>query len=418
MREPFTKEQLEELWRRLFPGSFTIPIETEAGGQGFDVYAQQAAQFERAQESIAVTQQAYYLRPHSTQIRPEAMGARAAVGELVFTRVAPAAGAVTIPAGTLFVAIAQNSRGVEVEVGEFLLLEAVTFPAGGLGPIRGDIVCTRVGYQGNLPPESVTRFKSVGTALVSPANVIAANTIQDTGIPDRFLRTMVGRYLRLTSGTNASAVPKRILSVSEVTLNSVVVDGPSMVFPSASVAEVLEFSDLGISIAQPAPTFGGRHGWLDAIGEDRNTRRQAGETDEAYRLRLTYLDDVVSPAAINRICARILTPYGINWRILETRDPNGLIGFTWDLHPYDWGTVANGIVWAPDTRFFVVLVGASGAGEFGFPYDQPFRNNAWDLLPYDGYPAGYYGVIASLYQAIDQAREAGVGFTIVRDFSL
>lgn len=418
MREPFSEEQLLDLWRRLFPGSFTIPIEQEAGGQGLDVYAQQAAQFARLEEGMAVTSQAYYLRPHSTQIRPESMGARAAVGEVVFSRTAPAAGAVTLPAGTVLLGIALNSRGEEVEVGQFFILSDVVFAAGSLGPVTSDIVCTRVGYQGNLPAGSVTRFKALGTALISPANVTAANTIQDTGVPDRFLSTMVGRYLRLTSGTNASAVPKRILSVSELTPASVVVDGPSMVFPSASVAEVLEFSDLGITITQPDALTGGRHGWLDAIGADRNSPRQANEDDDAYRLRLTYLDDVVSPAAINRICARILTPLGINWRILETRDPLSLIGFTWDLHPYDYGNLQNGVVWAPETRFFVVLVGAGNQGEFGFPYDQPFPNNAWDLLPYDGYPIGYYAAIGALYQAIDQAREAGVGFVIVRDFTL
>jgi hypothetical protein len=414
--QPLTHDQLLALWRRLFPAAYTVPIEEENNGQGLDVFAQQAAQFARGADAAAVTTQAYYLRPHSSQVRPEAMGALAATGTVEFTRAAPAAGAITIPVGTVLLAVEPDSRGGEAEIGEFRLTSAVVLPAGVLGPISAPVACLRVGYQGNVPANTVVRFQPLGTASV-PATVGAGNAVTDTGVPDRFQASFVGRYVRFVGGLNSGTVPRRVLSFG---LGTIVVDGPALAFPDTSTVEVEEWADLSITLAQPAPMAGGRHGWLDAIAEDRGTSRQFGETDEDLRLRLTNLADVVSPAAISRAAARVLDPFGIPWRLLETRDPASLVGMVWDFHAFDYGTISNGVVFAPATRVFVLLVGNSGLGEFGFPYDTPYPpgGNAWDFGCMDGYPAGYYGLLASLWAAIEQTRAAGVGWLLVRDLTL
>jgi len=427
--QPLTQAQLLDLWRRLFPRSFTVPIEEEQGGQGLDIYAQQAAQFARAANAAAITTQAYYLKPHSTQVRPEAAGERAATGLVEFYRSAPAAGPITLPIGTVLVGEARDSRGVTVEVGEFALVASVTLPAGSLGPTVATVQATRPGYQGNVPARTVVRFKPLGRASVA-CSVGAGNVLTDTGVPDRFTEAMIGQYVRLVGGLNSGAVPRQVIgpvAVPAPGITSVVVDGPALVFPDTTTAEVEEFGDLGVTVTQPADFTGGRHGWLDAIGADRNAGRMSGEDDEAYRLRLCTLDDTISPAAIMRILTRILDPLGIPWRFKETRDPTGLIGMVWDFHAFDYGTLANGVVFAPATRFFVVCVGVSSLGEFGFPYSTPFlpplppppsRGNAWDFGAFDGYPAGYYAALAALWSAIDRARAAGIGWVLVFDPTL
>ena len=412
---PLTQPQLLDLWRRLFPASYTTPIEDANNGQGFDVPSQQAAQFSRAADAAAVTSQAYYLRPHSDQVRPEAAGERAATGTVEFTRAAPAAGKVTLPAGTTLLAIELDTVGGLAEVGRFALTADLTLAAGTFGPTPATVTAARVGYQGNVPSRAIVAFASLGTASVA-CTVGAGNVLTDTGIPDSFGPAMLGRYVRLVGGLNGGAVPRR---VTAYTPGQVTVDGPALLFPDTSTAEVEEWADLGITVSQPGDLTGGRSGFLDAIARDRGVSRQAGESDYDLRARLVALADTISPAAVMRAAARVLDPLGLAWRFLETRDPATLIGMTWDLHAFDYGTISDGVVFAPATRFFVLAVAASGAGEFGFPFDTPFPGaNAWDVGCFDGYPAGFLASLLSLWNAVEGARAAGVGWALVIDPTL
>lgn len=76
--------------------------------------------------------------------------------------------------------------------------------------------------------------------------------------------------------------------------------------------------DRTIKVRQHADCAGGYPAWLDGHGETRGTIRAAGETDDAYRLRVRSLPDVVTPAAIRRMLTRVLTPTGISWQLIET----------------------------------------------------------------------------------------------------
>ena len=421
--EPSTKDDLLDLWRSLFPRSYTVPIEEGNNGQGLDIYAQQAAQFSRLSEAIAVSTQAYYLRPHSSQVRPEAAGERRATGSVEVRRIGSAVGSLTLIAGTRLVVRERNSDGVEVDGVTFATSADATIPAGTLGPVTVPVTAERPGYQGNVTAESISAFAERGRATIPAAVVGAANDISDTPIPDFFTLAMIGQYVRIIGGPNAGTFPRRILSVTQGSPNVAVVDGPALVPGATTQVEVEEFADLSLTVSQPTATSGGRHGWLDAIGRDRGTGRAPGETDEDYRRRLVALPDVVSPAAILRILARILTPLGIGYAFSETRDPATLIGMIWDFHAFDYGTLVDGVVFAPATRFFLVRVGLGGEGEFGMPYDAPYPSNAYDapgaaLNFYDGYPAEYRALIEALYQSIERARAAGVGWALVSDPTL
>lgn len=397
------------------PPQFTEPIESQADGQGMDVVAQSAAIMHRSNDAVATTTQAYYLRPHSGQDGPPAAGAEPAIGIITITRSAPAIGPITIPAGTIVVATIRHPDGTTSDGERFQTRNPLTIPSGDTQAYSIDIVAMRVGYQGNLDAGQIDHFYLRGRANVPNAFAYTTNTIDDSGVPDQFTQSMIGQYLRFLNGPNVNAVPRQILSFSG---NSVVVDGPALVSGIGDV-EVEEWADLGLSIDQPINTFNGRHGWLDAVGQDRNVSRVSGESDEAFRSRIVNLADTISPAAIRRICARILTPFGIPFELLEA-GTDGL-GLILDDGPYDDEALTSWYV--PGTRFFVISVGNGNLGEFGFAFDATDQINAYDVTGntppvvnfYDGSPVVYLQAIQSLWQALNDARAAGVGFAIVRD---
>ena len=419
-----TQDQLLDLIRKIFPADYVVTIETEGEGRGWDVFVQQAAQLSRDATAINTTTQAYYLRYHSSQTDAPASGGVKATGQISLTRSPPLAGDIVLSQGTLVSSFQKNIRGQWVEGPVFELLADVTLPAGSTSAVVAQVQCTREGYQGNLPANRISEFTLLGRAYIEGASVTAANTIQDQGIPDRFTEAMVGRYIEFVTGSNATTYPRKILAVSRGTVSVITVDGPALTFPDTANIRVLEYADLNISIDQPDPTENGKNAFLDAIGRDRNTGRVSGEPDDAYRLRLSYLADIISPGAIDRICARILSPFGIHYRILETRDPNGLWGFVYDLDPYDYGSISTGNVMLGSVcglvRFFVILVGVGNQGEFGAPYDATNspNPNAWDEMFFDGSPVEYLSTIGALYDAVEAARAAGICWQLILDPSL
>jgi hypothetical protein len=157
-----------------------------------------------------------------------------------------------------------------------------------------------------------------------------------------------------------------------------------------------------------------------------------GETDQQYADRIMHLADNISPAAIERTVGAILDPLGIGWCLKETADLETLMGFTFDVHPWDFGGlehvtlapnsayVGQGAVWlGPATvrRFFILCVDRSLLVEFGFGYDHGGIHplNAWDLGGYDGFAAGLGIAVARVREAVRQTRAAGVRFDVLVD---
>jgi hypothetical protein len=179
--------------------------------------------------------------------------------------------------------------------------------------------------------------------------------------------------------------------------------------------------EYGLELVQLADLSGGRHGTLDAIGQERLLPRVRGEEDLDYAYRLSALPDVVSPKAIARICAQILSPYDIAFEVLETQE--ALLGFVLDDTPLDAGSLVVGDPWRgrllltnnASKRFFVVLVEAHDFGG-GLPFDA----EADDLInAFDAATTGadvvnplYNRLLDTLHQAIEAARMAGVGWRL------
>lgn len=431
--QPLSHDDLLALWRTLFPASYTRPLETESDGLGADYVHVQASQMSRAAAGADTTFGAIYLRPHSDQTAPPAAGAARAATTVLVARAAPTLGDITLIAGVELRSLFHTPQGGVIEGPRFVVAEDTRLAAGSLGPFSVPVVASRVGFAGNVPAGSIADFAPRGTASVVGATVLAGNVLRDNAGAsggDRITPQMIGQYVRLVGGVNGGTTARRIVSVTQPTVTDpyayAVLDGAALVAPDTLTrADVVEFADLGLSVTQPADAAGGVDGFLDAIGDERNMPRQLGEGDDAYRLRLSSLADIVSPGAIARIASRILSPFGIPWKLVETRDTGTLIGLVWDYHAFDYGSVTDGVVFAPPTRYFAIVVGTGNQGEFGFPYDSTALGltNAYDAPGgahdfYDGFPVGYYSAISALWATVDRARAAGVAWDLILDPTL
>lgn len=428
----FDRDFYLELWRRVLASDYVLGIEEGGNGQGLDVPAVLAAMWERYEEAINVTQQAYYLKAHSTQTGEPASGAQFAAGSVEMRRAGNAEGVVTIPAGTVVEAHLLGSRGQDILQATFAVLVDVTLPAGDPGPVTLAIEATRAGRESNVAAGKIDRFAELGRAEIS-CTPIAVNELRDTGAPDVFSEAMVGRYVRLVGLPSGVTFPRRITSVIAGATNRATVDPP--LDPgdvgAAITAEVEEWADLGLTVVNPQPTTGGRHAMLDQIGADRAAGRAAGESDASYRDRLAVLEDIISPAAIERIATRVLAPLGVAFQLLETR--REITGGIWDVDPWDVGGVfeippgvlpgadsqvfAGGHVWlsgAELTRFFMLHVAPGNHGEFGGAWDV----DPWDEHAWDGFPVVYNAAIGALHHQIAKAKLGGVRFVIARNFAL
>lgn len=440
--KPFTQEDYLALWRSVLPKFYTDPIEHEGEGRGFDVPSSQAAIFARIESAANVSQQAYFLRPHSTQTGEIARSANKARGPVFISRLEAGLGSILIPAGTPFEAEQLGGAGEVVSLGRYYLLSAVTLTSGSLGPLQGTVEAEFAGYTGNLEfPGQIVRFAPLGRATVrasanSTSRLIRSVSAAEATRWDVFTPEHLGRYVRLVQLVDpllSSSEPRRVIATW--------MSGGEMgvtVTPALAVAdvgkefqvEVEEWEDLGLTVAQPQPILGGRSDALGAIATDRGVGRVAGETDDQLADRLLYLEDTISPAAIERIVGAILDPLEIGWCLKETADVETLMGFTFDVHPWDAGSlqridkvpnsqlVGQGAVWlGPSTsvRFFIVCIDRSGLGEFGFGYDYSEYSapNAWDVGAYDGSPLGWHAAAGRVQEAVNQARAAGVGFRVM-----
>lgn len=418
--ELISKADLEEVWRRVLPKSYTRPIETEADGQGFDIVSAQAAIWARVDEAVNRMTQAAFLKAHSLQTEEPAMGARRATGNALVARAAPTDFDITLPAGTELQATFVDMNG-ETQLGPIARLTSeLEMLAGSIGPFGTAIEASRPGFHGNI--QAVSSFVLLGRATIELATVIlAGNDVENAGTEDIFTVGMSGtQYLRFDSGPNAGETRRIVGTFLQADgRQGATVDGAPLLVGAGS-ASVLEHEDMGLTVSKGFCT-GGRDAWLDALGEERAVYRRLAEGDELYRARACALADTISPAAIMRICSRVLGPLGIGWLLKETRDIGGLPGLILDLHPHDFGDVSDGQVLLDSrcgaVRFFVICVGPSSLGEFGAPNDAlaPPNPNALEVMFLDGYPATWAGALGALWQELFAARAAGICFSIQFD---
>lgn len=479
-----TKDEYVNLWRLLFPLSYTDPLETEDEGQGADMVHAYGAIFAEVDEATKVTTSAYYLKPHSTQQAPPASLASKSTGGVQLNRVGPSQFALKLEAGRQLQAREQNSLGDIVDLDVVVTTTEVNFLAGEVlprgpsldggatpGAILDPVPCESLleGHDQNFPPGYITSFVELGRATIPEADapdVFLLQSVPQADSQDTFNVGMIGRFCRvLNSADPTDADPRLIVGFSgtgnPADVNTLIIDPPLSASGLTGLrVEIEEYADVGITVSQPSAFENGAFGWLEEIGRERDTGLVPGETQEAFRTRLCNLADTVAPAALVRICERIMSPIGVECVIYEVGRVNsigalqGLPGFIYDdfgdlgddaaaaklsaydldqsgipgLKPIDGVYLSN----AASKRFFVACVGRSGAGDFGLMYDDApgtfGSTNAYDMgesgstIPgvgaYDGFPAVFESKVLELVRAFNQARGGGIGFAVLVDPTL
>lgn len=207
--------------------------------------------------------------------------------------------------------------------------------------------------------------------------------------------------------------------------------------PELATAEwaVVSWADV-IGVTNPEQPSRGRSPTLDEVGAERKVYRNPGEGDDVYRQRVATPADVVSPNAIRRAANRVLAPLGISACLREV-GTELLRGFF-----YDAGSSSDAVQnpdenfaydmdpeQRPEDRFrvyldlvefrafFMVGVPTLVTGDSGLVYDAIVDRNAYDALvpsenAYDGSTTRADEVYDSVYNSVDRARAAGVGFVL------
>ena len=431
-----TEDDLVQLWAKVVDPSYARPI-IAADSVGEDVSRMQAVQFSAVDFGQMVSTQAYYLLPHSDQLAPPSSGEAYATTTLLVSRLGTVEGEATLAQGTPFQAYQTSSLGTQLDFGEYVSTQDVVFPAGERGPLPVPVRYEVPGTSGNQQAGSVSSFVDFSTSTID-VDVMSTTTLRDVptalGLRDQFTEDMVGRFLvfpELAPPLNVGTYPRRIVSVTVGATSGL--PGTAIIDPPLPVAlvgqrftvTIPKLDDL-FTVEMPDAAVGGLDATLDAIGAERNTPRAAGETDERYRERLSNLADTISPGAIMRICERILGD--CPWKFIETRGP-GLTGFFYGDEPltgnipqtaWDYGDlISDGSVWAPVSWYFAIIVGPCSINPLGLAFDalNPPVPNAWDWAEaaYDMLDWDYLALINALWNEINAARAAGVGFEIIYD---
>jgi hypothetical protein len=409
-----TKEDLIQLWRDTMDDAYTVPIEEEDNGRGLDIISGIAEIWAKVSLSTDISTQTFYLLPHSTQTQLPAAGATQAVGNVILDREYPKYGDIELEDGDVLEVSQLGTKGETVVVADIELTSDQSLIEGLPSPVTTAVNAVRTGYQTNGAPRRTVVFKRKTTLAISNVTVLA-NTLTDDGGIDRFDETMVGSYVRFTSGTNASTYPRRITSAS---LGTVIVDGTPLVSGTNSV-EVVDINEIGVTAELDGELSGGTHGWLDALGLERLIARNPYESDNSYRFRIVKIPDLISPNAIIRAVSRVFRPYNYNFSFLEMRNPGDIPGAFWDIDPFDDPNAGfpdgNGKVMFGDGfqyRGFIILVESETTGDFGGPWDtnpatSGHPSNAWDYTPFDGYAVTFAQVLDDMVKEVQKSKSAG-----------
>ncbi len=468
--EASSKEDYIELWRKINPSSYVESIESAGHGEGLDIPSLMAAQWSKIDQVTHDCYQAYYIKEHSSATGDISSGAVKSTGVLKAYRDPPLKGPITLLTGQIIIAYATDPDGQEATLSRYQITKDIILDSA--GPIDIPIIAELPGASWNIEgvpdlneydwgkgeiddpkapfpgspygtgPSPWARFRTQDRANGREEGVILTSVSSVIGDVDTiFSLEDIGKSFVFDGlSTFEDGIQRRIVSVTgtniisftpalETTIND----------PSTMLFKTVE--DLGVRIIQDyspdGDITGGRAPTLDAIGSDRNVPRTAGEIDDDYRLRVCRIPDVVSPNAIQDIVDSILTPCGIRFTISETADIDSLIGFTWDLHPYDFGQitpivkptdseyVGQGGVWlseAHQLRFFLITVSCPETADLsGLAYDDGPLPNAYDEQHYNAATIteeGYLSCITQVYKEVDAARGAGVGFFIIQNCEL
>lgn len=422
MAFPITVDEFLRIWEQVLDPSYTGPMLLVGDDSGFEMYRAHAEMCARTSLAVDITTQALFILPSSIQTNPPAAGGAKATATLTVSRTASFQIELSFIAGRV---------AFTDEVGRQFVVTVDTVLAAGAVSVGVPVEAVRQGYSWNVLEEEVDEFVQPGKDFTNLGGTVTTTPVTgqltDTGAPDHFIEPHIGQYLQFIAGSNLGSI-RRIedWTNNEDGTHTITLDNGATLIPEAGTAgwRILAWdTDLFLSVTNAADASGGRTGMLDVLGRGRRMIRQDGEEDEAYRLRIATLPDVVSPCAIVRAANRILAPLGEKVCLREV-GTDALRGFFWDEDPWD-----NDFSVRPEQKFnvwfdftdmrafFLLGVPNRTDGEFGFFYDEGFVN-AYDAAPalafYDGFPAIYWlQTLGAIHDQVTKVKAGGVGFEII-----
>jgi hypothetical protein len=244
------------------------------------------------------------------------------------------------------------------------------------------------------------------------------------------------------NGVDAYWVRVRVAAVTSVTTSPVASYVVPLCFQPLNIEDltiewaVRDWKDLGMTITAAKHYSLGRDDDLGLLGDNRGMYRQDGETEEAFRARISRIPDVVSPNALTRVVNRVLAPLKMTGRVIDIGDK--VDGFFLDqdaLDYYDPGDLYPKSPWKlllsiwEAYGFFYVEVPWLAEGDFGMFYDEGqtllLQQNGLYIGPAydDGFYDGYSKVSAETYykgifEEIRRRKGGGVDFAIIPNADL
>ena len=462
--EPTDSDGYLQLWKLIFPDSYTNPIENAGDGEGQDVPAMMAKVWANVDSAMNGTQQSYFLKSHSIETENPSSGPTKATGTLEVRRTAPFYSSVTIPIGTLLQATTTDSGPLDSPVAQFVTTEEIQINE--LGPVNVQIKATLPGtawnieatppldgYGKGVPDDVDSPFP--GSAYGNGPTPWARWTFVE-GLAEEPTHTEIstggteisGSFIDSDVGRNIFVIPDVPVDVdiphliTGITSGGSAIISPAMPLDGDASWRPATFKELGVSIVQdysPAGDItGGTGGTLEAIGSDKRVGRSPEQSDSDYRNQICNLPEIITPVAIKDIIGGILDPKGIVWSFEEilpvvlSAETDGLMmGFTWDVHPYDFGEigaipkpagseyVGQGGVYIPaKPRVFIICVDyIKISTDKGLTYENGPFPPAWDANFFDGnvglFDPIFLACIQQMWKAVNEARAAGVSFVIV-----
>lgn len=208
--------------------------------------------------------------------------------------------------------------------------------------------------------------------------------------------------------------------------------------PEAETIEwgVLDWKDMGFVITAARHGALGRDDDLGMLGDNRGMYPGDGESEDAFRSRISKVPDVVSPNALTRVVNRILAPLRLTGRVVDIGDE--VHGFFLDVDALDyyqpgdtyptnqWKLLLS--LWEAH-GFFYVQVPLVSDGDFGMAYDEGptlyladkglYLGPAYDEGFYDGFsPVASAQIYDLIYKEIRARKGGGIDFAILPDPTL
>jgi hypothetical protein len=306
-------------------------------------------------------------------------------------------------------------------------------PSGGSVDLEIDYVVTGFTWTGSFTQGEQVAFK-IGAATVGYGFHIA----------DALVTNVTGKCgaFYLTSGTFGTSV-QGLASGATLPVDITYENTPIVAESGTASWQVLDWvTDWGITLTNLAQPANGRSPMLDQLGDERKVARAPGESDDAYRLRVAAVADVVTPNAIKRAINKVLVPLGLTGCFREigqdtfpglffdgaSTDPSdsaGALDYDFTVNPADRFKV---MVDHLEMRAFM-LIGVPdipATSDFGFFFDGTTGDavqgspGAFDLYgtgfgALDGFASVTTTVYKAVYQAVDSVRAGGVGFDLYRE---